>query len=173
MALLTSELDLASLRLTSGEGRRLELQVRLGSLTLGGERYEADPDMVPVWLDVSRLVGEGYALHLRFDAALAGPCVRCLKPAERELEIDAREVDSPGQGEELESPYVSGEKLDLESWAHDAFVLASPTKVLCRDDCAGLCPICAIDLNQAPPDHGHEQAPDPRWEKLRELKLDG
>ena len=160
------------MRLTSGEGRKLELQVRLGSLTLGGERYEPDPETVPAVLDVSCLIGEGYALHLCFDAGLAGPCVRCLKPAERALEIDSREVDRPGEGEELESPYVSGEKLDLESWAHDAFVLAAPTKVLCREDCAGLCPICAADLNEAPPDHGHEQAPDPRWQKLRELKLD-
>lgn len=172
MVALTAELDLAALRLTSGEGRRLELQVRLGSLTLGGERYEADPAIVPVVLEVSHLIGEGYALHLLFDAALAGPCVRCLKPAERALEIDAREVDRPGEGEELESPYVIGEKLDLEAWAHDAFVLAGPAKVLCREDCAGLCPICAADLNEAPPDHSHEQAPDPRWQKLRELKLD-
>jgi len=172
MPLLTSELDLASLRLTSGEGRRLELQVALGSLTLGGERYQAEPPTAPVVLEVSRLIGEGYALHLRFETTLSGPCMRCLKPAERALEIDSREVDRPGEGEELESPYVAGEKLDLEAWAHDAFALASPAKVLCRDDCAGLCPICAADLNEAPADHSHEQPPDPRWQKLRELKLD-
>jgi uncharacterized protein len=169
---LASELDLASLRLASGEGRRLELQVPVGSLTLGGELYEAAPAIVPVLLDVSRLVGEGHALHLRFEVALSGACMRCLKAAGPVLEIDAREVDSPGGGEELESPYVSEEKLDLEGWAHDAFALAAPTKVLCREDCAGLCPICAVDLNEAPPDHGHEREPDPRWQKLRELKLD-
>jgi uncharacterized protein len=172
MAPITSELVLSSLRLTSGEGRRLELQVPIGSLMLGGERYEAAPPDVSVVLEVSSLIGEGYALHLRFEVTLAGPCMRCLKPAERTLEIDAREVDRPGEGEELDSPYVSDEKLDLQAWAHDAFALASPTKVLCRDDCAGLCPVCAADLNEAPPDHGHEQTPDPRWQKLRELKLD-
>ena len=172
MDLITSELDLALLRLTSGEGRRLELQVPIGPLMLGGERYEASPANVAVTLEVSRLIGEGYALHLRFETALAGPCMRCLKPAERALEIDAREVDRPGEGEELDSPYVNAEKLDLQAWAHDAFALASPSKVVCRDDCAGLCPICAADLNEASPDHGHEQAPDPRWQKLRELKLD-
>jgi uncharacterized protein len=172
MASVTSEFDLSSLRLSSGEGHRLELQVPLGSLTLGGERYRAEPPIVAVALDVSRLIGEGYALHLTFAANLVGPCMRCLKPAERELQIDAREVDRPGEGDELNSPYVSGEKLDLGSWAHDAFALAGPSKVLCREDCAGLCPICAADLNEEPPGHAHEQAPDPRWQKLRELKLD-
>jgi uncharacterized protein len=47
-----------------------------------------------------------------------------------------------------------------------------PAQVLCRADCAGLCPVCGIDLNEAPPDHAHERAPDPRWAALRELELD-
>ena len=64
------------------------------------------------------------------------------------------------------------ETLDLAAWARDAFVLAAPAKVLCREDCAGLCPICAADLNEAGPEHRHEAAPDPRWAKLRELKLE-
>jgi len=172
MAALTAELDLASLRLAAGEGRRLELRVPTGALQLGGERYEASPAEVPVRLEVSRMTGGGYALHLRFTAAVSGPCMRCLKDARRVVEIDAREVDRPHEGEELESPYVSEEKLDLAAWAHDSFALALPAKVLCREDCLGLCPICAADLNDAPTGHGHEQAPDPRWQKLRELKLD-
>jgi uncharacterized protein len=172
MAALTAELDLASLRLTPGEGRRLELSVPIGGLELGGERYQASPAEIPVVLEVSRMTGGGYALHLGFEAAITGPCMRCLKQAEPAFEVDAREVDRPSQGEELQSPYVNKEKLDLAAWAHDAFALAMPAKVLCREDCAGLCPICAADLNEAPPDHGHEQAPDPRWQKLRELKLE-
>jgi uncharacterized protein len=172
MAALTAELDLASLRLTAGEGRRLELRVPTDPLQLGGERYEASPAEVPVALEVSRMTGGGYALHLSFAAAITGPCMRCLKQARPAVEVDAREVDRPSEGEELQSPYVKDEKLDLAGWAHDAFALAMPAKVLCREDCRGLCPICAADLNEAPPDHGHEQVPDPRWQKLRELKLE-
>ena len=172
MAPVAAELDLAALRLTPGEGRRLELEVPVEGLTLGGERYEASPLMVPVKLEVSRMTGGGYALHLRFATALSGPCMRCLKPAAPVVEVDAREVDRPGEGEELQSPYVSDENLDLAAWAHDAFALAGPSKVLCRADCAGLCPVCAADLNEAGPEHRHEEAPDPRWAKLRELKLE-
>lgn len=139
---------------------------------MGGQRYEAMPARVPVSLEVSRMSGGGYALHLRFAATLSGPCMRCLKEATPEVEVDAREVDRPSEGEELQSPYVSEERLDLAGWAHDAFALAAPAKVLCREDCAGLCPICAADLNEAGPEHRHEAAPDPRWGKLRELKLE-
>ena len=172
MAARTHDFDLGALRLSTGEGRHLELEVPIEPLLLGDQPYAAEPSLVPVTLDISRMMGGGYALRLRFVAALSGPCMRCLKPARPQLEVDAREVDRPGEGEELESPYVDQETLGLSGWARDAFVLAAPVKVLCREDCAGLCPICAVDLNEAGPEHHHERPPDPRWAKLSELKLD-
>jgi len=175
MTATADEFDLGGLRLSVGEGRRTELGVRIGSLVLGGERYTVEPERVPVKLEVSRMTGSGYALRLLFQATLEGSCMRCLKRASPKVEVEAREVDRPGGGEELQSPYVNGEKLDLAAWAHDAFALAAPVKVLCREDCAGLCPVCAADLNDldpARPEHHHEPALDPRWAKLRELKLE-
>lgn len=163
--------DLAGLNLRSGEGRRLDLDVELGEFRFGEERYASEPSSVPVRLDISRMTGGGWALRLRFSAALRGPCMRCLEQAAPEIAVDAREVDQPGEGEELKSPYVDGEELDLRRWAHDAFALALPAQVLCRPDCAGLCPRCGINLNDEP-DHAHERERDPRWAKLGELKLD-
>lgn len=176
-AAATHHFDLAGMRLSAGEGRRLKLEVPIEPLVLGAERYAVEAadgrsSSVPVEVDVSRMTGEGYALRLRFAARLRGPCVRCLNEALPRVEVEAREVDRPGGGEELDSPYVNDETLDLAAWARDAFVLALPVKVLCREDCAGLCPVCAADLNVEGPDHHHEQAPDPRWAKLRELKLE-
>jgi uncharacterized protein len=172
MPVVTDVLDLAGLRLSAGEGRRFELAVHVDSLTLAGERYEAQPAAVPARLDVSRMTGNGYALRLRFEATLAGVCMRCLESAAPRIEVDAREVDRPGGGEELSSPYLEDEQLDLASWARDAFALALPTQVLCRAECAGLCPVCAANLNEAGPEHAHERASDPRWAKLSELKLE-
>jgi uncharacterized protein len=177
MAAETHDFDLGGLRLSSGEGRRLGLDVRIEPLILGSERYTAEPARVPVELDVARMMGGGYSLRLRFTAAVAGPCMRCLKAASPSVAVEAREVDRPtdrrsASSEELSSPYVAGETLDLSAWARDAFALAMPLKILCRGDCAGLCPVCAADLNEAGPDHHHDVAPDPRWAKLRELKLE-
>lgn len=172
MAAPAHDFDLGALRLSAGQGRRLELAVDMEALDLGGERYAPEPSRVEVTLDVSRMTAEGYALRLRFGAALSGPCMRCLAGAQPEIEVDAREVDQPGGGEELTSPYVRDEVLDLSPWAHDALALALPAQILCRPDCAGLCPVCAADLNEAGPEHRHERAPDPRWAKLRELRLE-
>ena len=57
----------------------------------------------------------------------------------------------------------------------DAVLLELPLAPLCRPDCAGLCPVCAANLNDLDPtgpEHRHEREPDPRWAKLRELKLE-
>jgi uncharacterized protein len=172
MPAVTHDLDLAGLRLSAGEGRRLELAVRIEPLTLGGVDYAVEPGELPVRLDISRMTGNGYALRLCFTAALSGPCMRCLKDANPQTEVDAREVDRPGGGEELQSPYLKDELLDVAAWARDALVLTLPTQVLCREDCAGLCAVCAVDLNEVGPEHAHERQPDPRWAKLRELHLD-
>ncbi len=168
----TDSFDLGRLRLTSGEGRRLDLEVALDPLAFGGERYAAQPSTVPVRLDVSRMTSNGYALRLRFEASVSGPCMRCLQAAVPVFAVDAREVDQPGGGEELSSPYVEDEVIDLHAWAKDALALALPAQVVCRDDCAGLCPECGENLNDAGPEHGHERPPDPRWAKLSELKLE-
>lgn len=172
MARRTDVFDLEGLRLTSGEGRRLELDVVIEPFDLGGERYTVEPPDVPVHLDVSRTTGTGYALRITFTAGLSGPCMRCLAPAHPSCEVVAREVSQPGEGEELESPYVSDGVVDLRAWARDALALTIPAQLLCNAQCAGLCAICGADLNREGPDHGHESAPDPRWAKLSELRFE-
>lgn len=172
MPLIADSFDLGALRLSAGEARRLEPRVRLEPYLLGGERYVVRPAEVPARLEVSRTTGEGYALRLRFGATLAGPCMRCLGPAGPSFAVDAREVSQPGCGEELSSPYLRAGVLDLRAWGRDALALSLPAAVLCRADCAGLCPVCGADLNVAGPEHAHERAPDPRWAKLGEIRFD-
>jgi uncharacterized protein len=172
MAPRTDSFDLGRLRLTSGEGRRLELEVALDALRFGGETYAVTPAAVDAILDISRTTHHGYALRLRLEASLQGPCMRCLEPARPQVCVDSREVDQPGDVEELRSPYVKDEVLDVHAWARDALALALPAQLLCRADCAGLCPVCGEDLNHAGPEHAHERAPDPRWAKLGEIRFE-
>jgi uncharacterized protein len=169
----TDTFDLRGLHLSSGAGRRLDLGVAIEPFMLGGERYEVAPKPVEVKLDVSRTTGEGYALLLRFEASLTGPCMRCLDPAAPALEVSSREVSQPGDAAELRSPYLRDEVLDLHAWARDALALSIPTQVLCRPDCAGLCAECGANLNEAGPGHGHVRAqPDARWAKLSQLRFE-
>ena len=120
-------------------------------------------------VDVSRMAS-GYALHLTFTGRLTGPCMRCLDEASIAVEVDAREVDQAGAGEELDSPYVDAEELRVGAWAHDALALALPAQLVCRPDCAGLCPVCGADRNSVACGHGGTDNLDPRWAGLADLR---
>ena len=168
----TDIFSLGRMGLTSGEGRRLDVHVAVDPFHYGGEPYAVTPAQVPVRLDVSRTTGNGWALRMRFAAALEGPCMRCLGPAAPVFDVDAREVHQPGGGDELSSEYVDDEDdLDLRAWVRDAFALAIPGQITCTPECRGLCPRCGANLNEEP-EHAHEAEPDPRWAKLSELKFD-
>jgi uncharacterized protein len=165
-------LDLDSLNLPPGGGSRLDVELGMEPVELGGQRYELDSSSVEARIDVSRTTS-GYVFRLRFDAALSGPCMRCLSDAHPVIQVDAREVEQPGEAEELHTPYLKDGELQLAGWARDALLLALPTRLLCRDECRGICSVCGADLNSAEPEeHRHEGGGDPRWAKLRELELE-
>jgi uncharacterized protein len=168
----TDIFDIGRLGLSSGEGRRLGVEVPVDAFDFAGQRYTVPGGAVSATLDVSHTT-TGYSLRLRFETALQGPCMRCLEEAGHEIGVDAREIDQPGGGEELESPYVEEEEqLDLRAWARDALALALPAQIVCGEECLGLCAVCGENLNRAGPEHAHEREPDPRWAALRELKLE-
>jgi len=169
-ALLMETLDLRRLRLRPGEVRHERLDVMLEPYLLGGQRYEASPATIPAELEVTR-PGGATMLDLRVRARLVGPCMRCLGHAEVEAAATGREFHDPDArpGDELRSDYVAEDQLQVGAWARDAIALEIPEQVLCRPDCAGLCPVCGKDLNVEPHEHAEREA-DPRWAALAELK---
>ncbi len=165
-------IDLEALALRSGQGACVDLDVSPEPPSLGGERLTLETDPVRLKIDVSRTTS-GFALRMRGEAVLVGACARCLGPARLVLEIEAREVDqmTADPDGELKSPYVADELLDPEAWLRDAIALGLPERLLCRPDCAGLCEICGVSLNDIDPaEHVHERPPDPRFAKLRDLQ---
>jgi uncharacterized protein len=165
-------IDLRTLRLRPGEVRKETLDVVLEPFVLGGQRYEAAPATVPVELEISQASG-ATVFDLRMDVHLAGPCMRCLGFAEVERRVAAREFHDPDApaSDELRSEYVVNEHLQVGAWARDAVALELPEQILCRIECAGLCPVCGKDLNVEPHEHA-EREPDPRWAALEGLKQD-
>ena len=163
-------LSLRTLRLRPGEEYRDEIELELQPFELAGERYIPVPERVPSELVITR-ASTGTVLDLRFTGRMHGPCFRCLGDATLELPIDAREYQAtnPGESDELRTPYVADDNLDLTAWSRDALALALPDKILCRPDCAGLCPVCGKNLNDEP--HAHEEETrDPRWAELESLR---
>lgn len=141
-------------------------------------------------------VMEGVLVTGTAHTPLAGECVRCLEPIERELETGFQEMYSypdaddrtggrhaaeagtpPMRGwsagddaEEEDTLHLEGDLLDLEPVLRDAVVLELPLQPVCREDCPGLCSQCGARLADDP-DHHHEVT-DIRWAALQDLISD-
>jgi DUF177 domain-containing protein len=163
--------DLRQAKLRPGEEHREALEVELPTFEFGGQRYLPVPEHVTAELTITRAV-TGTVFALAFATRLHGPCHRCLADAVLEVPIRAREYQaSSPDDDELRTPYLDGNRLDVSAWARDAVALALPDKIPCRPDCAGLCPICGANLNDDPHEHDEESS-DPRWAALEALRDD-
>ena len=162
--------NIRTARLQSGDQFRDVKEVDLEPLELGGQRYVPIPESPEAALTLTRL-SSGLMLELEFGVRLVGPCVRCLGDAGLDVAVDDRQYQAtdPEGDEELRTPYLQDDRLDLSAWARDAVALALPDQIHCRADCAGLCPVCGRDLNVEPHEH-EDEGGDDRWAKLAELK---
>ncbi len=107
-------------------------------------------------------------------------CARCLepvtRPVTREFELLYRPQGSDAGREEIsvtdaeaEIGYYRGEGIELTDILREQILLAVPMKVVCREECKGLCPRCGQNLNQGAC-HCSEPVADPRWDALKGLR---
>lgn len=101
------------------------------------------------------------------------PCDRCLEDTvhtfsvviDREVSIEDGEVLAV---EDEEITFLKEYDLDVDRLIYDEILVNWPTKVLCKDDCKGICPVCGQNLNQQ--DCGCErQVMDPRMAKFQDI----
>jgi uncharacterized protein len=168
--------------LVGNPGRTRPFTAAVGRDAFGDDPWgPADDALIdPIELDLHLdAVVEGILVRGDLAVRLVLPCARCLapQPADRTLVVaelfqdptkrdDADEAEDPGY--ELIDDRSA---IDLSTMVRDAVVIDLPPRVLCRDDCLGLCPECGVDRNEVDCGHGREQLRDPRWDKLAELDL--
>ena len=150
--------DLHSLRFHDASETWRTLPVEVEPFLYGGLEYHVPDNVVQADLNAAR-VGANLTLTLTVDTHVLGACVRCLADADIVVGAEGIEYVSHGDSEsddEVEA-YVVAHQVDLQRWVRDLIADALPQKLLCRDDCHGLCPVCGADLN-ADPEHRHEEA---------------
>ena len=92
-------------------------------------------------------------LSAKAEFVLDMDCDRCAKPFLREKEVSWRcFLATEKQNEDNDDIVLleDGEFVDVEDLARTAFLLEMDTKMLCSQDCKGLCPRCGADLNLGP-----------------------
>ncbi|MCL5021008.1 MAG: DUF177 domain-containing protein [Bacteroidetes bacterium] len=102
-------------------------------------------------------------------------CDRCLEDFDTGLELDYRMTyvyemnDAEGlDQDEVTVIHASTNVIDIAEDVRDYILLAVPMKLLCKDDCAGLCRKCGKNLNHGPCICPADDV-DPRWEKLKQI----
>ena len=107
----------------------------------------------PVFTGRLTAAGDGvFTLDGRLTTGITGECVRCLGSVRRPLEVKVYEVFRPGAAQNEAEPDDSypyeGYMVDLLPALRDNLVLALPQRLLCKEDCRGICPDCGADLNE-------------------------
>jgi uncharacterized protein len=127
-----------------------------------------------------RLSGNEVFVSGHVDTRAQVECDRCLQPVEAPVSADfaleyitGSEYESSEVAElteaEMSVAVFDGEGLDVDEIVKEQILLAVPTRMLCREDCKGICPECGIDRNTGECSCGADNI-DPRWAALKNLK---
>jgi uncharacterized protein len=162
------------------DGLTFNHQYRAGELDTSDYDFElTEPPLV-----TGRVDRAGLDMRLRggVEAKLAACCDRCLNevtiPIELPFDLLYAPAD-PGAGHggehelhdrDLDFAVYENDEINLDELVLEQLELGLPSRVLCRDECRGLCPQCGADLNV----EQCECKPqiDPRWQALADLKAE-
>jgi len=112
---------------------------------------------------------DGVIVSGALTATWVAPCRRCNTEVRSTVNWEFSELFS-AKAVEGESYPLGDESLDLRPMVRDQVTLQLPLAPVCREDCAGICSVCGVDLNVSDCDCASD-APDPRWDVLKDLDL--
>lgn len=145
---------------------RVQRRAPVGELRVVDSRV---PDTGEVDVDVElESLSDGVMVTGHLRAPWEGVCRRCLTPVGGTLDVDVRELFQERPTSDEVYPF-DGEHLDLEPMVREALTLELPLAPLCRDECAGLCPVCGSNRNEVACDCDTTTT-DPRWAALDALR---
>lgn len=107
------------------------------------------------------------------DLTVSIPCSRCLEDVptdihfsvDKELELNGSEVND----EEMEvTDYLIGLNLDIDKLIYGEILVNWPMKVLCKEDCKGICKVCGMNLNKGNCDCQRTEL-DPRMAAIQDV----
>lgn len=167
--------------LTDDLGATRDYDVAGATIDLGDDLRLSDP--IEGHVRLAR-TNRGLIVTAELSTAIEAECSRCLRDIEIPIQITIEEEALPSidihTGAALAPEEGGGDEplrltdhheLDLETPVREAIQLAEPIAPLCREDCAGLCPVCGERLDDGVHDHPTDDL-DPRLEALRNFKAD-
>ena len=127
----------------------------------------------PVVLTVTNQENKTVFIRGSVDVTLSIPCGRCLEevPTQICFNIDKKlSIEDGGlvDDEMEETDYLIGFELDVDKLVYAEILVNWPMKVLCKEDCEGICKVCGANLNKG--DCGCQRTElDPRMAAIQDI----
>ena len=157
-------INLTSYLSDAGKSDQLDVVYEKPELMLGDDSYPLKGQKA-VSLAISNEGKNEVSVKAEGQIEIEASCDRCLKPVtvklviDREEKMTAAEITDPKPGDQIS--FMDGYELDTDVLIEDTCISEMPPKVLCKEDCKGLCLVCGADLNEG--DCGCDRfVPDPR-----------
>lgn len=166
-------IDLSDILSVDGKTKELKMPVSMDSFE---SKLGSFPivEKQPLDVVITNTGKKVLRIEVKGKVSLALPCDRCLKDVATEFEIDLeKEVDMKTSEEDRikdldEINYITGCSLDIEQLVHNEILIHWPMRVLCKEDCKGICSHCGKDLNEGPCSC-EQESPDPRMAAIRDI----
>ena len=168
-------MNLTDMFISEGKVKNISIPYERDSFSSMGNEYPIT-DRSEVNLTLTNIAPNRALVEGELQLTFSIPCDRCLQSVEVPLTvIFSHEVAAP-EGEEgisegasdEEQCFVFGYELDTDTLINSEILIQMPVKVLCREDCKGICPTCGKDLNEG--ECGCDTfVPDPRMAAIKDI----
>jgi uncharacterized protein len=166
--------------LEASENKSISFHHNYGANSLTLEDEDSTFRQGPEVTGTARVNGSQVEVKGSVSAIVETPCDRCLKSVDIAVNSDfdvtyvstidyQRSETRELLAEDLEFSFHDGEKIDIDELTREQVILSLPARILCKEECSGLCTVCGQDLN-AEQCQCRENEIDPRWQALRDLK---
>ncbi len=125
-------------------------------------------------LVIKNLGGKKVSIKASGRFGFTAPCDRCLEeqhfyvPVDFEAEIDMNKSSKERAQDLDDTEYIIGYDLDVDRLVYEELLIGFPVKILCSEDCKGICSVCGANLNKG--ECGCDRTiPDPRMSAIRDM----
>ncbi len=166
-------ISLSAIMITKDKVEQFTVPIEMDRFIYQGDSYEF-ANKEPISLTITNLGNKTVMMECSTNVSLKLYCSRCLKDMIYPMNIAvSKEIDFNLTEEERaegldETNYITGYNLDTDILIYDEILLGFPLKLLCRQDCKGICKTCGVNLNVNTCDCDNTEY-DPRMSKIRDI----
>jgi uncharacterized protein len=166
-------ISLSEIMTTTDKVEKISVPIEMETFDYQGSSYRfVRKD--PVDLTITNLNNKRVMIEASTKISLTLYCGRCLKEIEYPMDIQfSKEIDFNLTEEERaqdldETNYIVGYNLDVDTLVYDEILIDFPMRLLCSEDCKGICKNCGTNLNEGTCNCDNTDY-DPRMARIRDI----